>query len=147
MYHGSEMSPQDNDFDWVTARNDCSVMASFSALRIAARKNVEYRNAQRSDFQEKATISLFEAEDFGENGFCVRRHDDIGGRVCFEHEEERIKIERFSTKGTIVGSALTVTVTLNDEGECRYRIDGEGEFKTWQVLRRSLEHLFFGMNN
>ena len=144
------MSPQEEDFDWVTARNDCSVLASFSALRIAARKNVEYRNDQRSDLQEKTNISLFEAEDFAKNVFCVRRHDDIGGRVCFEHfehKEERITIKRTSTKGTTIGSVLTVTVTLNDEGECRYQIDGEGEFKTWQVLRRALEPLFFGMNN
>ena len=40
-------------------------------------------------------------------------------------------------------SDSTLTLTLNDDGERRYRIDGKGEFVRWQVLRRLLEPLLF----
>lgn len=35
------------------------------------------------------------------------------------------------------------TITLNDEGECRLKINGL-ERETWQVRRTALERLFFG---
>ena len=38
---------------------------------------------------------------------------------------------------------MILTLTLNDEGECRFIIDGEGEFLRWQVARRALCRLFF----
>jgi len=36
------------------------------------------------------------------------------------------------------------TLTLNDEGECRFKINGEaGDKDSWQVRRKALEELFF----
>ena len=36
-----------------------------------------------------------------------------------------------------------ITLTLNDEGECRFLIDGKGCYLRWQVLMRFLEPLFY----
>ena len=38
---------------------------------------------------------------------------------------------------------MVITLTLNDEGQCRFVIDGEGEYLRWQVARRALYGLFF----
>ena len=51
-------------------------------------------------------------------------------------------------RGTIIISPSgiakgAITLTLNDDGDCRYRIDGKGEYLCWQVLCRMLEPLFF----
>ena len=60
--------------------------------------------------------------------------------IVFELDGDRdlIKITNYKTDTT-----LTVTLTLNDEGECRYKINGEGEYLRWQVVRRALEPMFF----
>ena len=60
--------------------------------------------------------------------------------IVFELDGDRdlIKITNYKTDTT-----LTVTLTLNDEGECRYKINGEGEYLRWQVARKVLEPLFF----
>ena len=40
---------------------------------------------------------------------------------------------------------FVLTLILNDDGKCRFKIDGEGgkEFLVWQVMRRALDGLFF----
>ena len=38
---------------------------------------------------------------------------------------------------------LELTLALTDEGECRFRIDGEGDYLRWQVARKALEEIFF----
>ena len=47
--------------------------------------------------------------------------------------------------GILVGGSDTdppwrmkLTLTLNDEGSCRFKIDGKGEYMRWQVARRRL---------
>lgn len=39
---------------------------------------------------------------------------------------------------------MRLTLTLNDAGLCRFKIDDEGEYMRWQVARRALDSLFFG---
>ena len=39
-----KMNPQDQDFDWVKARAECSLSAEFVGLRCLVRKNIEIRN-------------------------------------------------------------------------------------------------------
>ena len=39
--------------------------------------------------------------------------------------------------------SYTVKLTLNHDGECRYKINGEGEYLRWQVARKVLEPMFF----
>ena len=38
---------------------------------------------------------------------------------------------------------LVLTLTLSDEGECRFLIDGEGDRLRWQVVRRALCPILF----
>ena len=40
------------------------------------------------------------------------------------------------------GVLFEASLTLNDEGECRFKINGE-ELESWQLRKRALESLFF----
>ena len=121
------MSPNDNYFDWVNTRKACSLEAKFGQLNVNAKKD-----ADRAGFE------------FESNGdyFMVYRPSDesVKGRsVTFKLENDRILVG--SNPASL--ASFTITLTLNDEGDCRYRIDNKGEHKCWQVLRRALEQLFF----
>ena len=145
------MKPQDQDFDWVTARAECFLSAEFVRLRCLVRKNVEVRNSHpdAQSFKEQfkqpnKVIELFECENFSEGKFCVRRHDEMADRVCFEIKDERILVEFTSGKNFHERPPVSLTTTLNNEGECRLDIEGEeGCFLRWQVLHKTLAHLFF----
>jgi hypothetical protein len=74
--------------------------------------------------------------------FGVTR-DTVGasGRyITFSHTEDAIFIS--DGDGTLL---YTATLALNDEGQCRIRLDGaEPPLEPWQVLRRALEDVLFG---
>ena len=67
---------------------------------------------------------------------CFRGHEDETGAV-FTSKNGSIEVDAAATK-------FTVSLTLNDDGECRYRIDdGPQEYLRWQVIRRALQPVFF----
>ena len=140
-----EPTSQEHDFNWVESRNECSVSVEFVAMQREVRKNVDDRNDQCPSFKKHNRINLFEYENrIGHQQFCVRRHDAYGGRVCFQEHENHILIEWIGMNGEPAKAPIKITLTLNNEGECRYRIDmGECECLRWQILRDSLEGLFF----
>ena len=141
-----KMNPQDQDFDWVKARAECSLSAEFVGLRCLVRKNIEIRNGlpDGQSFKERNKAALFEHEDLSEEKFCVRRHDVMGARVCFEIRDEHILVEFTSGKNFLERPPISLMATLNGEGECRFEIEGEeGYFLRWQVLHKTLEYLFF----
>ena len=117
------MSPKEEAFDWVSARQECSLIPKFEVMRVQAEKNAK---AAGFDFESSAA-----------DLFCVFTTD--GSRVVsFERKPDRIQVN--SPSGIAKGA---ITLTLNDDGDCRYRIDGKGEYLCWQVLCRMLEPLFF----
>ena len=79
----------------------------------------------------------------GENDFSVTRfpvRGNYGGTysVSFALRNDHILVtdEWSETK-------LTLTLTLSDDGECRFLVNGEGECLRWQVVRRALCPIFF----
>ena len=84
------------------------------------RKNVDDRNDQCPSFKKHNRINLFEYENrIGHQQFCVRRHDAYGGRVCFQEHENHILIEWIGMNGEPAKAPIKITLTLNNEGECR----------------------------
>jgi hypothetical protein len=121
------------DFDWVEARLACSALKVFELLALEAQKNVETftrdPNAPRYEFVRV------------DGSFSIsRRHGFQGVKgVRFTLLGEAIEIEGH---GFIL--ALTATLTLNNDGECRLKVNGQ-ELERWQVLRRALEPLLFAL--
>ncbi len=111
--------------------------AAFARLLLEARRNVTIRNdlvPARAEIRFEVMASLTE--------FTVLRHVDRPGGirrgVHFRHDETTLTV----TEGANGTPILTATLTLNDLGECRFKVD-DAELKAWQVLRRALEALFF----
>ena len=122
------MTSKEHDFDWVTALEECSLPSEFVQLRRMAEKNTEKR---------KGAISNLGFNKNGNNTFVIYREDEK--HVAFELHSGHIRVG-----GTGIKDRLLLTLTLNDKGECRYRVDGgEEEFLRWQIMKKALRDLLF----
>ena len=134
--------PNEHDFDWVTARHRCSLPGEFERLKCAIGENcAARRKCLAADEQTQ-----FNVEGGDSDNFSVTRKQTSGGlggvhRVRFYLRLDHICI--VETRNEQERRRFAVTLTLNDEGECRFLIDGEGEYLRWQVARRALCPLFF----
>jgi hypothetical protein len=123
-----------SDFDWVTARAGCSALNMFELLKLEAAKNVEAIKAVTKTNGNEMPLSVF---DNG-SSFAVTRRTfagELGVRFTLAQDE-------ISVYGHRLDVSFTATLTLDDNGECRFLVDGT-TLDRWQVLRRSLEPLFF----
>ncbi len=68
--------------------------------------------------------------------------------MVFQAANSTMKVEFNCEKdwisGNKCGKQFSITLTLNNKGQCRLRIDGGEELEQWQVRRIMLEELFFG---
>ena len=119
------------DFDWVTAREKCSPGSVFELLRLQVKEDVETRNKsikeERDAFRFNQNEKLFSV---------VLPSEPLRYGVTFSLKGEKIIVERKNKP------FLEATLTLNDEGECRLKVNGQ-EREFWQVRRMALEDLFF----
>ena len=121
------------EFDWVTARNECSLGTMFLRLRHGAEKDVEVRNGLR----EEDEPSKWAVKSDGEH-FIVYRESRLGYRaVEFSRRQATIDINSDELK-----VSFSATLTLTDLGECKLVVNGE-ELYEWQLRKRVLEKLFF----
>jgi hypothetical protein len=122
------------DWDWVTARYNCSARQFFERLNMGAQVNISKRmelyppETARTSFRHTAHGQSFSVFSDGWNTPAVRFNLD-GQRIIIESNAGDLHLEG--------------VVSLGDDGRCRLKIGNE-ELDEWQVLKRSLEHLFFG---
>jgi hypothetical protein len=120
-------------FDWVTARSACSLPKVFKELMLQAEDDVKTRNALRpanSPYEFSVT----------EDGAAFAVHleaKDVRRSVIFSLTEHAISVR--DDKGN---QMFDVTPALNDKGDCRLNVNGEGR-DLWQVRRMALEGLLF----
>ena len=136
-------SPKDHDFDWVTARLECCEANEFVCLRdlverdcakrlkaLPANAPVEIRFVAVKDGQEEFYVEIIPVP-----GVAGRRRS-----VSFDLRNESICVR---ASGDADEFPMTLTVQLDDKGECRFAINGKGEYLRWQVARRALQAIFF----
>lgn len=127
---------QSHDFDWVTALQECSVPMEFVRLAKQVRENVETR---QKAVEGRVMEVIYESN---RTSFSVACSLGVGvpRKIAFTLEDDCIVAhDELSGKGK-----HRLTLTLNDEGECRYRLDGDPkQLLRWQVARRILEPLLF----
>jgi hypothetical protein len=121
------------DIDWVAALSACSVGAVFEELKQQVRRDVESRNKLRSEYAHYVFRFIPEGDTF----VVLIEGMKIHRTVTFFCRENAIIVQR--SKGT---PEIEATLTLNDEGECRVKIDGQ-ERELWQMRKMALEELFF----
>lgn len=130
------MKEQDmSNFDWVKELSSCSLPAVFERLKLEVETDMNARMALRR-----------EGDAYG---FEMSRTADAF--TVFLNSNQRREAVKFTLKAkSIVVSdssgdeMFEATLTLNDEGECRVKINGQ-ERELWYMRRMALENLFFGI--
>ena len=126
-----------SDFDWVTVRYSCSPAAVFQKVRLEVEEDVRKRNEQCP-------------KDRGYEFSVVIGHSATAFTVLVSGDSIDQKVVKFSLtrRGITVhkdGSSkpnIEASLTLNNDGECRLKID-DSEYDFWQFRRMALEELFF----
>ena len=119
--------------DWVTARSLCSLPNVFKDLRLQVDEDVKTRNALRP----KNSPYQFSVTEKGDEFTVLLEAGDVRRSVIFTLTGHAILVR--DSRGKDV---FDVTLTFNDEGECRLNVQ-EKERELWQVRRMALEELLF----
>jgi hypothetical protein len=131
-------NPQDKSgeapaFDWITERSSCSLPRVFSTLRTQIERDVKTRNSLRP---KNAPYEFSVGEDTTE--ITVRlMANELQKSVIFSLAEHAISVR--DDQGNRM---FEVTVTFDDNGNCRLNVNG-AERTFWQVRRMALEELMF----
>lgn len=120
-------------FDWVTARSLCSLPNVFKELRLQVEEDVKTRNALRPNNSPYE----FSVAENGDDFTVLLEAKDVHRSVIFSLAEHAILVRDYKGK-----EMFEVTLTFNDEGECRLSVKGK-EYDLWQVRRMALEELLF----
>ncbi len=122
------------ELEWVKERAKCSTLEMFKRLELGALADVDVINSLRSP-DDHIKFSVTRQGD----RFSVLRESDIQNKNASVDFALNHGIIDISDGDTVHFSAL---VTLNNDGECRLLVNGEG-LEQWQVRRKALENLFF----
>jgi|SRR5271157_3588337 len=132
------MSDKSENFDWVSALSACSIALVFEKLRLQVKSDVETREAMRELPKSQHYAFKFISND-REFSAAVHGHK-IHRAVIFSLSLPSQSIKVRDEKDTLLFDATT---TINDEGECRLKVNGQ-ERELWQVRKMALESLLFG---
>jgi hypothetical protein len=121
-------------YNWVTERAGCSLRDALLRLQRETEKDVEVRNALRPE-GVKYQFSLAPNPD----AFVVSLSAFTlpSNSVCVRLEDAHVVVYDSARK-----EMFRASITLNDEGECRFLIEDK-ERTFWQFRRRAFERLFF----
>ena len=120
-------------FDWVTQRFACTLPAIFKELRSQVEQDVKSRDSLRPN---NAPYE-FSVSDVDAGFRVVLKAKELEMAVTFILAEHAISVR--DDKGV---EMFQVTLTFNDRGECKLKVNGE-ERDFWQVRRMALEELMF----
>lgn len=122
------------DFDWVTARANCSLVGVYERLREQVRRDVEILESLQADAARTNRLEFHSNED----GFRVTtRRGKSSLLIRFVLRETAVEVSNIEGTVTLSGAA-----TLSDDGQCRLRVDGR-DVELWQFRKRALESFFF----
>jgi len=135
VFDAPTLMPMSDDFDWVTARAECSLVAMFAKLQLLAKRSVATRNGL-----PKLPGTEFVLVEDRREFRVIRTRGQEDAHVDFELVEPYIRV----TSSDSAAPLCEVSLTLTDAGQCRFVVRASGrELEPWQVLCRALEHLFF----
>ena len=133
----------EHDFNWMRAYIACSTDCEFVRLENAAKEAVNtYTEAWKTKYPE-STIEYSCNQKEENNCFVVSVTDkqlpSSGSNVVFTRKNNHIEIVLNRDKD----KTTELTLTLNNQGECRYKINGDGEYLRWQVIKSLLLNVVF----
>ena len=128
-----------DEFNWVEARQHCSAAAQFKLLQQTVEENVTERNKQLGEnAQVKLTV---EKSDSGME-FSANQGSSSGLKnVTFGLKKYHIAVQYDYASDD--DRNFTATPVLNNDLECRLKVEGEGECLRWQVAQKALKEILF----
>ena len=121
------------DVDWVTEIfSKCSPPSVFETLREQVRKDVETRNALRSQY----SAYIYSMQNGGDAFKVFIERDRDHRSVRFELMKRGISVTDEHDK-----KLFELVLTLNDAGQCRPKV-GDRLYEWWQIRQMALESLF-----
>ena len=132
--------PERDDFNWVKALTCCSVQFEFEKLKCDIKNGTAQRNSNYPD-GSSAWITHEEHSIIQVSRTKPESIREPKPSVVLKSEGDCIKVTGFGHE-----ESMKLTVTLNDEGKCRFQINGKGLYRRWQVIRRALEAIFFKLH-
>ena len=129
-----------DNLDWVKARNECSAAQMFEGLKREIGSDIAIRNSQLPP----GSPFTFTLEIFNGSFSVIRKAAGDSPSVIFSRKGEEITAKN-SNSGELI---FVATVTLNDLGECKFKLkeSGKAEYSekySWQVRRLALQELLF----
>lgn len=120
-------------FDWIAARNACTMPKVYKQLMAEIHEDVRQRNEQRPE-NAPYEFQIFEKD----NEFSVvLEAKDFSRSVTFVYEDHAITV--LDPSGN---QMFEVTLLFTEEGKCRLKAKEENR-ESWQVRRMALEDLLF----
>ena len=132
-------NPEDHDYDWVSATEECSVAAEFARLQDNARTCVVSKNERIVDPAEKFTLEV-------ESGHRFLVKSSTGHFVSFTSHADHIEVQcadLWDDRGKAPYTLGRLTLTLNEQQKCRYQFNGSGLYLRWQIMEKALKTLLF----
>jgi hypothetical protein len=124
-----------DEFDWVSARAQCTPFTVFGRVRSQVKEDTGKRNSLTVEGGSSATFSF----DTGPNWFSVSwRFLDKYRGVSFTLSANGIEVRDASSHNLLHDGILTIS----DDGQCRLRV-GDKELNLWQFRKLALHDLFF----
>ncbi len=120
-----------DDFDWVTARHQCSMNVIFERFCHDVQKDVQVWERVSA---HQGTVVCDRQVDF--LAVVTNGRPDAPKVTCWLRDQA-IDISRNGD-----ASSFTVTLTLNRDRQCRFVVDG-AEREGWEIRQMALEPLFF----
>lgn len=137
------MTLNEPDFDWVTARAECTIAGLFALLVSAIQRDVKRMEA----IDKTQGVSRRFVVNATETDCRVMRtpggHQPMeAGVVASLASDGRVRVDAIQPNHER-RSMFTAAVHLQEDGQCRLAID-DAPLPVWQVSKRALEDLFFG---
>lgn len=132
-----------DSFDWVTARLRTMPESAFEELRDHCQKMVDVRKESLERINAPFTLELKQSEDL--RTFSVTRSPAENTYGSIYHVEVRQSVTESYIRiyDQSAHRRLDATPCMTKKGNLRFKIDGCGSYKLWQVARKALEPLLF----
>ncbi len=124
------------DFDWISARADCSPTQAFMKLRVQIQDDLTKRVAGMSD-QEKSKYSFKIVNQDWEFWVSVEG-PYIEKGITFRRTSAGINVHDASSDKLLFQGILT----LSNDGRCKFKVE-DAEYDFWQFRKLALEDILF----
>ncbi len=125
-----------DDFDWISARAECSPTQAFVRIRTEVHNDIKTRMAMMSEQEKTKYVFSITHQDWQ---FWVA----VGGPyvdkgIAFSRTPDGIDVHDVSSEKLLYHGILT----LSNEGKCKLKV-GEVEYDFWQFRKLALEDVLF----